>query len=57
MTDDFWNCPFTGGKVVCDPSCVVFIRDGPDGAPYCRKFGLVSKVDQIKVSEAEKRKP
>jgi hypothetical protein len=58
MVDDFWGCPYTGGKVVCDPICKNFVREhfGKEGRPrpsYCRQFGLISKIDEITVVKSE----
>ena len=54
MPDDFFNCPFTGGQMVCNPDCIIFIRSGTDNAPYCRKFGRISKIDKVIIEQAEK---
>lgn len=67
MADDFWCCPYTGGKEPCSPACVLFVREhnqgyltydpAVTGVPkvpnYCRTFGRVDKTEATTIKKSE----
>lgn len=49
MADDFWGCPYTGGRQLCTPECLLFVRNhstvsGRRMENYCKKFGRVDRL-------------